>query len=408
MNKQTVYFNSCLFLILVLAFSVQAQKFDSLAMTPPMGWNSWNTFSVNIDEKLIKEIADSFIKDGLKDAGYQYIVIDDGWMAKERDKDGNLVADPVKFPSGMKAVVDYVHSKGLKFGIYNCAGNKTCGGYPGSRGHEYQDALLYASWGVDYLKYDWCNTEKINAEGAYITMRDALYAAGRPVVFSLCEWGDNQPWTWGKEVGHLWRTTGDISNCWDCEDNHGTWSSWGVLRTVNMRKDIRQYAGPGHWNDPDMMEVGNGMTLQEDRSHFSLWCMLAAPLIMGNDLRTMKPETREILTNKDAIAINQDALGVQALRYTTVDSVEVWFKPLVNDEWVVCFLNLKSKTQTFTFAWQNYTIVDEVSKRTLNPKKENIYQLKNLWTKKSEGTTAKALTVTIASHDVAMFQLYRK
>jgi alpha-galactosidase len=387
---------------------VNAQKFDSLAKTPPMGWNSWNTFSVNIDEKLVKGIADSFIKDGLKDAGYQYIVLDDGWMAKERDKNGNLIADPDKFPNGMKAVVDYVHSKGLKFGIYNCAGSKTCGGYPGSRGHEYQDALLYASWGIDYLKYDWCNTEKINAEGAYITMRDALYAAGRPVVFSLCEWGDNQPWTWGKDVGHLWRTTGDITNCWDCEDDHGTWSSWGVLRTVNMRKDIRQYAGPGHWNDPDMMEVGNGMTVQEDRSHFSLWCMLAAPLIMGNDLRTMKPETREILTNKDVIAINQDALGVQALRYTTIDSVEVWVKPLVNDEWAVCFLNLKSKSQTFMFAWQNYTIDDEVSKRTLNPKKENIYQLKNLWTKKSEGTTAKTLTATIASHDVAMFQLYRK
>lgn len=396
-----------IFLILI-AVNVQAQKFDSLAITPPMGWNSWNTFSVNIDEKLIKGIADSFIKDGLKDAGYEYIVIDDGWMAKERDKNGNLLADPIKFPNGMKAVVDYVHSKGLKFGIYNCAGNKTCGGYPGSRGHEYQDALLYASWGVDYLKYDWCNTEKLNAEAAYITMRDALYSAGRPVVFSLCEWGDNQPWTWGKDVGHLWRTTGDITNCWDCEDDHGTWSSWGVLRTVNMRKDIRQYAGPGHWNDPDMMEVGNGMTVQEDRAHFSLWCMLAAPLIMGNDLRIMKPETRTILTNKDVIAVNQDALGVQALRYTTIDSVEVWVKPLLNNEWAVCFLNLKSKAQTFTFNWQNYSIVDEVSKRTLNPKEENAYYLKNLWTKKTEGTTAKPFTATIASHDVAMFRLYRK
>ena len=151
-------------LLVLVSVHVQAQKFDSLAMTPPMGWNSWNTFSVNIDEKLINGIADSFIKDGLKDAGYEYLVIDDGWMAKERDKNGNLLADPEKFPNGMKAVIDYVHSKGLKFGIYNCAGNKTCGGYPGSRGHEYQDALLYASWGVDYLKYDWCNTEKLNAE----------------------------------------------------------------------------------------------------------------------------------------------------------------------------------------------------------------------------------------------------
>lgn len=394
---------------LIVLFTIQAhaQKFDSLAMTPPMGWNSWNTFSVNIDEKLIKDVADSFIKDGLKDAGYQYIVIDDGWMAKERDTNGNLVADPVKFPNGMKSVVDYVHSKGLKFGIYNCAGNKTCGGFPGSRGHEYQDALLYASWGVDYLKYDWCNTEKLNAEGAYITMRDALYAAGRPVVFSLCEWGDNQPWNWGKDVGHLWRTTGDITNCWDCEEDHGTWSSWGVLRTVNMRKDIRQYAGPDHWNDPDMMEVGNGMTVQEDRSHFTLWCMLAAPLIMGNDLRSMKKETQEILTNKEMIAVNQDALGVQALRYTTLDSVEIWVKPLVDNEWAVCFLNLKSTSQTIKFNWKDYIIVDEFSKRTLDIKSVT-YELKNLWTKKATGTTAKPLQSSIASHDVLVFRLSPK
>lgn len=392
---------------MLIAAHAHAQKFDSLALTPPMGWNSWNTFSVNIDEQLIRDIADSFVKDGLSDAGYQYLVLDDGWMAKARDEQGNLVADPVKFPHGMKAVVDYVHSKGLKFGIYNCAGNKTCGGYPGSRGHEYQDALLYASWGVDYLKYDWCNTEKLNAEGAYITMRDALYAAGRPVVFSLCEWGDNQPWTWGEKVGHLWRTTGDITPCWDCEDDHGTWSSWGVLRTVNMRKDIRRYAGPGHWNDPDMMEVGNGMTVQEDRAHFTLWCMLAAPLIMGNDLRSMTSETREILTNKEVIAVNQDALGVQALRYATLDSVEVWVKPLVNSEWAVCFLNLKSKSQTITFTWQDLVVNDAVADRVLDGRKE-IFRLRNLWTRKDSGTTAKRLQASLASHDVLMFRLSRK
>lgn len=393
--------------LMFLALGVQAQKFDSLAKTPPMGWNSWNTFSVNIDEKLIHDVADSFVKDGLKDAGYQYIVIDDGWMAKERDKNGNLVADPVKFPNGMKAVVDYVHSKGLKFGIYNCAGSKTCGGYPGSRGHEYQDALLYASWGVDYLKYDWCNTEKLNAEGAYTTMRDALFAAGRPVVFSVCEWGDNQPWNWGKDIGHLWRTTGDITNCWDCEDDHGSWSSWGILRIVNMRKDIRQFAGPGHWNDPDMMEVGNGMSVEEDRSHFTLWCMLAAPLIMGNDLRTMKKETREILTNKEAIAVNQDALGVQAFRYTTIDSVEIWVKPLVKDEWAVCFLNLKSKKQDFRFNWQEHAIKDDFVKKTLNTK-TTTFQLRNLWTTKAIGTTAKPISMSLASHDVLLLKLSTK
>lgn len=390
--------------LLFICQAVVAQKFPSLAETPPMGWNSWNTFKTNIDEKLIREVADAYISRGLKDAGYTYIVIDDGWMTKERDKDGFLVPDPVKFPNGLKSVIDYVHSKGLKFGIYNCAGSQTCAGYPGSRGHEYQDARTYAAWGVDYLKYDWCNTGKINAEEAYITMRDALFAAGRPVVFSLCEWGDNDPWLWGKDVGHLWRTTGDIANCWDCEDDHGTWSSWGVLRIVNMRNNIRQYNGPGHWNDPDMMEVGNGMTVEEDRSHFSLWSMLAAPLMLGNDVRNMSKETAEILTNKEVIAIDQDVLGIQGFRYTTKDSVEVWAKPLAYSDWAICFLNLKSTPNTFTFAWQDHEITDALINRTLNTKTVT-FDLRNVWTKKSAGTTKKAFTGTLASHDVAMFRL---
>lgn len=393
--------------LLLISHLTFAQKFDNLALTPPMGWNSWNTFKTNIDEKLIREVADAYISKGLKDAGYTYIVIDDGWMTKERDSEGFLVPDPVKFPNGLKPVIEYVHSKGLKFGIYNCAGSLTCAGYPGSRGHEYQDARTYAAWGVDYLKYDWCNTGKINAEEAYITMRDALYAAGRPVMFSLCEWGDNDPWLWGKDVGHLWRTTGDIANCWDCEDDHGTWSSWGVLRIVNMRKDIRQYSGPGHWNDPDMMEVGNGMTINEDRSHFSLWCMMAAPLMLGNDVRSMSKETAEILTNKEVIAVDQDALGIQGFRHTTTDSVEVWVKPLVNNEWAVCFLNLKSTPATFAYAWQEHVITDSLANRTLNAK-TTTFDLRNLWTKKSAGTTRKPFTATIASHDVAMFRLTPK
>ncbi len=394
----------CSFVCMLISLLAHAQKFDGLAQTPPMGWNSWNTFKTDIDEKLIKDLADAFVNDGLKAAGYEFIVIDDGWMAKERDKEGYLVPDPQKFPNGIKSVVDYVHARGLKFGIYNCAGSKTCGGYPGSRGHEYQDALTYASWGVDYLKYDWCNTEKLNAEGAYITMRDALYAANRPVVFSLCEWGDNNPWLWGKDVGHLWRTTGDISSCWDCEDDHGSWSSWGVLRIVNMRKDIRQYSGPGHWNDPDMMEVGNGMTVSEDRAHFSLWCMLAAPLMLGNDVRTMKKETAEILTNKEVIAIDQDSLGIQAFRYTTLDSVEVWVKPLIHDEWAICFLNLKRSAVSFKFPWQEHLIQDDWAKRALDTRKTS-YRLRNLWTKKDAGTTKKTLQVTIPSHDVVMLRL---
>ena len=222
-----------------MALGANAQKFENLAQTPPMGWNSWNTFACDISEKTIKDMTDLFEKHNLKDCGYQYIVIDDGWMLKERDKQGNLVPDPAKFPNGIKSVADYIHQKGYKFGIYNCAGTHTCGGYPGTRGHEYQDARNYAAWNIDYLKYDWCSTGKMNAEEAYITMRDALYTAGREVVFSICEWGDNQPWLWAQNVGHLWRTTGDIYCCWDCEYvvDKGLptqWSAWGVWKILRM------------------------------------------------------------------------------------------------------------------------------------------------------------------------------
>ncbi len=398
-------------LLIIIAISctiLQAQKFEELAKTPPMGWNSWNTFGDKIHEDLVKETADIFIEAGLKDAGYEYIVLDDGWMAKERDSLGNLVPHPEKFPNGIKAVVDYVHSKGLKFGLYNCAGSKTCGGYPGSRGYEYQDAKLYASWGVDYLKYDWCNTEKLCAEGAYMTMRDAVYEAGRPVILSICEWGNNEPWLWGKEMGHLWRTTGDITNCWDCEVDHGTWSSWGIMKIVYMRDlDIRKYAGPGHWNDPDMMEVGNGMTVSEDRAHFTLWCMLAAPLMMGNDLRIASEETLEILTNKEVIAINQDPLGIQAFRYSSNDSIEVWVKPLVKNDWAICFLNRKSISQSIEFDWNEHKILDDIFNKSMDFKREE-FKLRDVYMKKDIGTTKKPLKGNIDSHDVLLIRLTKE
>lgn len=390
---------------LALSLSVYAQKFENLALTPPMGWNTWNKFACDIDEKLIREAADAMVSTGLKDAGYIYIVIDDCWHG-QRDSLGFIHADPVKFPSGIKALADYVHAKGLKFGIYSDAGSKTCGGRPGSRGHEYQDAITYASWGVDYLKYDWCNTEGLKAEGAYMTMRDALYAAGRPIVFSLCEWGDNKPWLWAENVGHLWRTTGDIYHCFNCEKNHGTWSSWGVLRILDMQDGLRQYAGPGHWNDPDMMEVGNGMTVAEDRAHFSMWCMLAAPLMAGNDISNMTQETQEILTNKEAIAIDQDALGIQALKFSTVDSVEVWFKPLQNGDWAMCFLNRSETSQKVEFDWLKNAVVDSLSKRQTDFEKIN-YKIRNVWTKKELGTTKKSLKAEVPSHDVLMLRLIK-
>jgi alpha-galactosidase len=393
-----------LVLTLAACAAARAQKFDHLARTPPMGWNSWNKFGCDVSEKLIRETADALVESGMKEAGYQYVVIDDCWHGA-RDAAGNIHPDAARFPSGMKALADYVHSKGLKFGIYSDAGSKTCGGRPGSRGHEYQDALTYAKWGVDYLKYDWCNTEGLKAEGAYVTMRDALYKAGRPVVFSICEWGDNKPWEWAKPVGHLWRTTGDIYHCWDCEKNYGNWSSWGVLKILDMQKGLRQHAGPGHWNDPDMMEVGNGMAPGEDRAHFSLWAMLAAPLIAGNDLRHMSRETREILTNREVIAVDQDALGVQGFRHLSEGALEVWLKPLQGGDWAVCFLNRGEAPHRVSFDWKKQGgLTDGLSKASFSPDK-TVYRIRDLWAGRDAGTTDSVFAASVPAHDVVMLRL---
>lgn len=392
------------FLVILLCFpAVNAQKFDKLALTPPMGWNSWNKFGCDVNEKLIRETADAMVTSGMKAAGYQYVVIDDCWHGT-RDNLGFIQPDPARFPSGMKALADYVHAKGLKFGIYSDAGAKTCGGRPGSRGREYQDALTYAQWGVDYLKYDWCNTEGLKVEGAYTTMRDALFATARPIVFSLCEWGTSKPWEWAKDVGHLWRTTGDIYNCFDCVKDHGTWKSWGVLQILDMQEGLRSYAGPGHWNDPDMMEVGNGMNVNEDRAHFSLWAMLAAPLMAGNDLRSMSKETLAILTNEEVIAVNQDSLGIQGLKYATRQNLEIWFKPLQGGDWAVCFLNRGKQPQKIVFDWKNEPIKDDFAKRELNAK-SSAYEILDLWTKKKAGTTNESFEATIPAHDVVVLRL---
>ncbi len=317
---------------------VTAQKYEGLALTPPMGWNSWNTFQTNISDSLVRATADIIISSGMKDAGYTYLVLDDGWLTKERDpRTGDLIPDPKKFPNGMKVLIDYVHSRGLKFGLYNCAGTKTCAGYPGTRGYEYQDARFYASLGIDYLKFDWCSSQGQNAKESYTTMSKALKAAGRPIVFSLCEWGSNKPWEWAENVGQLWRTTGDISALFDSYIDHGRWKQLVVMPIADMQSDLRKYAGPGHWNDPDMLEVGNGMSTGEDRAHFSLWCILAAPLMAGNDLRKMSRETDAILTNKEVIAVNQDPMGVEGYRYRVQDSLETWVKPLSDGDWAVCF-----------------------------------------------------------------------
>ncbi|MGI5452500.1 NPCBM/NEW2 domain-containing protein [Streptomyces sp. CA-249302] len=278
---------------------------DGLALTPPMGFNNWNSTHcrAEFNESMVEGIADLFVEKGLKDAGYQYVNLDDCWALPSRDADGKLVPDPVRFPNGIKAVADYVHSKGLKLGIYTSAGTKTCNsaGFPGALGHEYSDAQQFADWGVDYLKYDNCNNQGVDAKLRYTTMRDALKATGRPIVYSICEWGQNKPWEWASDVGHLWRTTGDISD------------SWGsMLSILKQNLPLAPYAGPGHWNDPDMLEVGNGgMTDTEYRSHFSMWSVMAAPLLIGSDLRKASQATFDILDNKEVIAVDQDPLGKQ-------------------------------------------------------------------------------------------------
>jgi alpha-galactosidase len=391
-----------LMVFVLIALNSFGQKFENLALRPPMGWNSWNKFACNVNEEMLRNMADVMVSSGMKDAGYLYIVVDDCWHG-QRDSLGFIQADPTHFPSGIKALTDYIHSKGLKFGIYSCAGNKTCAGRPASRGHEYQDALQYARWGVDYLKYDWCDTEGLNAVGAYTTMSEALKTAGRPIVFSLCEWGTNKPWLWAANVGHLWRTTGDISAIFEGVVNHGSWSSLGVMKILDLQEGLRQYAGPGHWNDPDMLEVGNGMTVNQDRAHFSMWCMLASPLMAGNDIASMTRETHEILTNKDAIAVNQDPLGIQGFKFASKDSLETWFKPLSNGDWAVCFLNRSKQPVKVVFDWKT-KVEDDLSKTSLNGM-QVVYKVYNVWTGKYLSDSKNILTEEVPGQDVLMLRL---
>jgi alpha-galactosidase len=375
-----------------------------LAPKPPMGWNTWNTFQTKINEDMLREMVDVYVSSGMRDAGYQYFVLDDGWMTMERDMNGSLVADPAKFPHGMKAFADYVHTKGLKFGIYNCAGSKTCAGYPGTRGHEYEDARLYASWGVDFLKYDWCNTDSLNAPEAYKTMSAALRATGRPIVFSICEWGDHKPWLWAGGIGELYRSTGDISASFIARKPIGNWTPQSVISILNLQEGIRKYNGPNHWNDPDMLEVGNGMSTVEDRSHFSLWCMLAAPLAAGNDLRKMSPQTREILTNQEMIEIDQDERGIAAFKMIMPDSLELWVKPLKNNELALCFFNRTESTKKIDLNWKDLSISDLQSGLDIHFDKQ-IFTLHDVWTKKDIGKTSKKLERYIPSHEVLVFRL---
>jgi len=387
-----------IFLLTSIAFAQDTSVSKGLALTPPMGRNTWNKFACNVSDELVRGMADAMVKSGMKDAGYQYIVIDDCWQVS-RNADGSIVADAQRFPNGMKAVADYVHSLGLKFGIYSDAGALTCQKRPAGLGHEYQDARTYASWGVDYLKYDWCNTlPGQNAQSSYANIRQALDASGRPIVLSICEWGKNQPWLWGKSAGgNLWRTTDDIQDRWAGrkEWNPGQCCSNGMLDIVDLNADLYSYAGPGHWNDPDMLEVGNGgMTNTEYRSHFSLWALMAAPLMAGNDLRSMTPEIRDILTNKEVIAINQDAMGRQGRRVWKDGDFEVWGKQLQSGDRAVILLNRGASSHEITVTWEQMGYPPHLSAA-----------VRDLWTHKDLGKFSGKFSAQVESHGVAMLTL---
>src|SRR6202045_1688384 len=387
-------FPCVLFLLGSLAAQEHSSPTPSLALTPPMGWNSWNKFACNVSEDLIKAMADAVVKSGMKDAGYVYVNIDDCWQVS-RDASGNIVVDPQHFPHGMKPVGDYIHSLGLKFGVYSDAGSKTCAGRPGGLGHEYQDAIQYAAWGVDYLKYDWCSTTTQDAKASYANIRSALDTAGRPIVLSICEWGTAKPWLWGKEVGgNLWRTTGDISDRWGGQEKwkDGSCCSNGVLAIIDQEATLYSYAGPGHWNDPDMLEVGNGgMTDVEYRSHFSLWAILAAPLIAGNDLRNMRPEIPDILTNKEVIAVDQDAMGLQGERVVKGGDSEVWAKQMKDGSRAAILFNRGSADHDISVNWEDFGYPNHLDAA-----------VRDLWQKKDLGRFTGKFSALVVSHGVVM------
>ena len=364
---------------------------NGLAKTPPMGWNSWNKFACNVSEPLIREMTDAMVRSGMKDAGYEYIVIDDCWQV-DRDAQGNIIADPQRFPSGMKALGDYIHSKGLKFGIYSDAGTGTCQNRPGSRGYEFQDARQYAAWGVDYLKYDWCNHSTQDSAASYSIMRDALKKSGRPIVFSLCEWGSTKPWLWAKDVGNLWRATGDIINKWDGREK---WGGNGVVEIIDLMDGLESFAGPGHWNDPDMLEIGNGvLTDEEARAHFSMWAIFAAPLISGNDLRDMSDATKAILTNREVIAIDQDPLGVEGHRVMKDGDVEVWSKQLADGGRAVALLNRAASTKTISVSWTALGYPEHVSAT-----------VRDLWQHKDLPAATGSFSAAVPSHGTVLVRI---
>lgn len=384
----------------------------SLALTPVMGWNSWNTFTSTLDAELVKQIADVIVESGMRELGYHYINIDDFWQLKDRDANGNIQINKEKFPNGIKEVADYVHSKGLKLGIYSDAAPKTCGGVAGSLDHEYEDAKAYAEWGVDLLKYDYCHApvKQDTAIRRYTTMNKALLQANRSIVYSICEWGRNKPATWAKSVGgEYWRTTWDIRDTWD----HGSYNSGhnGIMQILDINAELDEYAGPGHFNDPDMLIVGIhgkgkatsnnkgavGCTDEEYRSHMSLWCLMAAPLLCGNDLRNMSEVTKETLMNPEIIEINQDELGKQAKRVVDRGNTEIFIKPLKGGSYAVGLLNRDNNQSidiNFTFAELGL--------------EANKYKIRDVWAHSNLGKFKSSFSANVPVHGCNVYILSRK
>lgn len=382
-------------LAFVVAVAASANPASAAQATPPqMGFNNWNSTHCRdeFNETMIRGIADKFISMGLRDAGYRYVNIDDCWANWQRDKNGNLEPNPERFPSGIKALADYIHQHGLKFGLYSSAGTSTCEplqenrGFPGGLGHEKQDAATFASWGVDYLKYDNCNNQKVPALKRYTAMAEALRATGRPIFYSVCEWGENKPWLWaGKppvDAGS-WRTTGDISD-----------SYASMLKNFKQNVVLDRYATPGHYNDPDMLEVGNGgMTDVEYKSHFSLWSIMAAPLLIGTDLRTIKPDALQILLNKDVIAVDQDPLGVQGKQVRDADGIHVIVKPLKDGSEAVVVFNESDSAQDAS-----------VGAAEIGLNKAGNYRLRDLWAH-TDATGDGSIKVHLPAHGSAMYRI---
>jgi alpha-galactosidase len=357
--------------------------YNGLAKTPPMGWNSWNKFAGRVTDADVRGMADAIVSSGMKDAGYIYVNIDDTWQAG-RDAEG-VIQTNSRFPD-MKALADYVHGKGLKIGIYSSPGPNTCAGFEGSYGHEEQDAKTYAAWGFDYLKYDWCGARNIytdeEMQPVYQKMGDALRVAGRPIIYSLCQYGRQDVWKWGPDVGgNLWRTTGDIRDTWDSMEKIGF-----------SQDELSPWAAPGHWNDPDMLEIGNGgMSETEYRTHMSLWSMLASPLMAGNDLRTMTQSIKDILMNREVIAIDQDKDGKQAKRLSKSGDQEIWARPLSGGAQAVAFFNRSTQPAKVSVKWSDLG--------------GNVKQVRDVWTQSNVKLSGPEYSAEVPGHGVVLLRV---